>query len=202
MFRCEDSITLRRRVRILRFKMDSGIEMENTGNDLQGKYPGFFLKTIEKYRTIASDSWRCRVGFFRSLTMLFCKYHPSFLLLLTASLPATSIFYYMKGEKLQLIACLTAFNTEILCRNQHLVFHSSSTAFTRLFIILILELFCFYFRAISFSLGCTGVIIQCFDFGLFHCEVFYGDHSNSNNSFEIDLCLYAIYARFSLLKSL
>ena len=72
--------------------------------------------------------------------------------------------------------------------------------FTRLFIILIFELFCFYLRAISFSPGFTGVIIQCFDFSLSHCEVFYGNHSNSNNSFEIDLCLYAIYARFSLLR--
>ena len=71
---------------------------------------------------------------------------------------------------------------------------------TRLFIILIFELFCFYLRAISFSPGFTGVIIQCFDFSLFHFEVFYGNHSNSNNSFEIDLCLYAIYARFSLLR--
>ena len=91
--------------------------MKNTGNDLQGKYPGFFLKTIEKYRTIASDSWRCRVGFFRCLIMLFCKYHPSFLLLLAASLPASSIFYYVKAKNYNLLHVLTAFNTEFLCRN-------------------------------------------------------------------------------------
>lgn len=73
--------------------------------------------------------------------------------------------------------------------------------FTRLFIILIFDrTLLFLSQSNQFSPGFTGVIIQCFDFSLFHFEVFYGNHSNSNNSFEIDLCLYAIYARFSLLR--
>ena len=57
------------------------------------------------------------MGFFRSLIMLFCKYHPSFLLLLAASLPASSIFDYVKAENDNLLHVLTAFNTEFVCRN-------------------------------------------------------------------------------------